>query len=144
MLQENIIDDKWLPISLDEIKDGMKDRLAVDVLVNLKQGLHCAVVAIQGATALYQTRWCRCQDEGKEQDDEVFISFVPIDRSGSVQDTDERGDIGKNNIIIGLNPNLRMVLLQNHVKNKSNEELMSDPLKAIIGAKKAKPILQRF
>lgn len=144
VLQENIIDDKWLPISLDEIKDEMKDRPVVDASVNLQQRLYCAVVTIEGATALYQTRRCRRQEEGKDQDDEVYISFFPIDRAGSVQDTNDRGDIGKDNIIIDLNQKLRMVLLQNHVNSKSNEELMSDPLKVIIGAKRRNQFYREF
>jgi len=140
MLDEN---DRWDVLNVQKIEEVMRDRPKVDALINLKQSLQCAVIAVRGKTWLCQTNRTRpTRDVNFSSDDICYLSFNKILNDGSMDSNshDFQGDMD----IIGLNPNLRMRKLENHVLSASISDLITTPIQHLIGVTKPKPIFDEI
>lgn len=135
---EQKIRDQWRSIDLESKND---DRLTVDCLVNVKQALQCAVIAVEGETQLYQTQWASVKRENLEKE-EISISLLMLNSSGDIMTDERRG--GNELRIIGLNPNLRMMLLQRHINETPEHDLVPTPLKHLLGFGKPLPLFSEI
>ena len=126
----------WESLSLQDIESHFKNHPKVDSLLNLKQAFRCAVVAFDGHPNLYQTKHHAVP---KNDRDEACITFAKVSRNGDIQEEDY--EPYEKLQVVGLNQNKRMILLERHVKNASESDLMFSPLKHLIGAGRPTPLL---
>jgi broad-specificity NMP kinase len=114
-----------------------------DCLTNLTFSLKCAVVAIKGRNRLYQTR--RSEKDDKKDQDRISIGFTPVDSNGDIAERNEALPFMHDDLtILGLNPNLRINLLNEHVQKTEDEDLISDPIRHVIGAGTPCPLLENM
>jgi hypothetical protein len=140
-LEHNILpgEDYWTHI--DDIEAHFKENSKIESLLNVAAALRNAVVAFDGHPTLYQTSRGNEIPEGHQvAKDEVCILLKAIDRHGNVEDVRGHYEFGRGRII-GLNQNLRMLLLESHVRNKPDSELMFEPLQHLIGMDVPLPLL---
>ena len=122
------------------------NKLKVDALSNLRNSLRCAVIAFQGCRHLCQTSHSR-PPKGVKQlgDDEVSLVIRSIDAAGEVQETVLHENVMDRNkgcpIILGLNPNRRLLLLEQHVQHTEADIMMFAALKAYISGTEPKRLL---
>ena len=133
---------KWIRVSLKDVAKELQDIPKVDALTNLVQSINCAVIAFEDHRTLYQTRRTQAPKQRQLSDDEICISIKGILPDGGL-DRDEHA-LGLNPgrlIVLGFNPNLRMLKLESHVLNSQDSDLMFAPLKHLIGDGKPAPVL---
>lgn len=128
---------EWESISLDKVAKELKDTPHIDNVVNLIQNTRCAVIAFAGQDALFQTN--PKKSEHRLEEDEVCIHLSKINQNGELENKNR--DRNNSFRIIGLNPNVRMLQLEKHVRNTTDSDLMFTPLKHFIGDGKAVPCL---
>ena len=138
-LEHNILpgEDYWTHI--DDIEAHFKENSKIESLLNVAQSLRNAVVAFDGHPSLYQTSRGNEIPHGHQvAKDEVCILLKAIDRHGKVEDVRGHYPFGR---IIGLNQNLRMLLLESHVQNTPDSDLMFEPLQHLLGMEVPLPLL---
>lgn len=141
-LSHNILpgEDYWTHI--DDIEAHFKESPKVDSLFNVAQALRNAVVAFDGHPTLYQTSRGNEIPHGHQvAKDEVCIVLKAIGSHGNVEDVRGHFQSGR---IISLNQNLRMLLLEEHVRNTPDSELMFEPLQHLIGMEVPLPLLTKI
>ncbi|KAG7340019.1 AAA domain containing protein [Nitzschia inconspicua] len=115
----------------DETRDPTvtNDRRRVDALVNVKQSLKCGVLAFRGSRYLYQSSYGGSKKS--LADDQVSIRLRRVTKEGNVDDEtiDPRGFE-----IIGINQNQRFLLLEKHIVDSNDSDLLFDSLRDYIGA----------
>ena len=137
---KNAADNEWVAVSLDPTdKTDNETRDLPDVLINLVSTLKCAVIAIQGSTCLYQTRFVRHKTMREYSNEHLSIEFKAIDTLGNVKENEAY--LGNNIAILGVLGNHRITLLYEHVKLSEDESLVFEPLEHMIGAGKPLPLL---
>jgi len=135
---------RWKFVSLDKVKDELKDKPKVEALSNLKQGIKCAVIAFEGHRALFQSQFARAPKEGHFSEDEICIKLTQISLDGSTgRDADDK-PLGKDLRVIGLNPNLRMLMLEKHILETADTDLLFTPLRHLVGDGKPVPVLDEM
>ena len=144
-LSERDEQDRWVSVPLDDsgntdVSDGK--RPLDDVVTNLVYSLRCAVVGIERKYCLYQTSAAEKESNrhGDTESDCISISFRPVDRNGDTESNEHT--FHEDLVILGLNPNLRINLLCQHVERTEDSILISEPIKQIIGAGKSLPLLE--
>jgi hypothetical protein len=139
-LERNILHDHWK--SIDDIKAHFKENPKIESLLNVSQSLRCAVIAFDGKAELYQS--CRGADIPKGHraaEDEVCIRLRVIDRYGNVKDDEGYRNHHGRMIIIGLNQNMRMLLLEKHIRETPELDLICEPLQHLIGVSIPRPVV---
>ena len=122
-----------LDIIISDVDAHFKDNPQDESLVNLSQALKCAVLAFEGVAGLYQSSRAAGIPKGhRVEDNEVCITMKKISRDGIVTE-DELHYFARNLTVIGLNPNNRMVLLEQYVEQSPNNVLMFEPLQHLLG-----------
>ena len=120
----------WTPIPLPGSEDNTDEKeqneRIVDALINTRRSFQCGVVAFQGERQLYQTRNAPVKGEGRElQSDCVSITFRAVNKNGDLVGPDltlsQIGCDGRD--IVGINQNLRLVLLDNHINGDEEAEV---------------------
>lgn len=123
---------------------GNDQKRRIDSLVNIKQALRCGVIAVEGSRTLYQTRLITSVDKGKDQQlsvDEISIGMFPITPAGEVSKVS--AIVGRCRVI-GINQNLRYLLLAMYVAKTDDEILMFDALKEFIRAKPSRKVFHNI
>lgn len=128
---------QWVPVSLPRAGEPMKDHDGpeVDALFNLEQSLRCAVVAFEGERRLYQTRSVKPPKGGRLEQDEISVVFTDLSPDGALGSSCRSlSEIGcDHRTILGLNPTQRLMLLDRHVAETADSELLFEPLKHYVG-----------
>jgi hypothetical protein len=143
-------DGQWKPVSLDNVREELKNSKNVAAVTNLKQALACCVVAIQNQPYLYQTRLKPTEkEESNLANDEISISFINVCKDGGLEkDCDEQllpfGFGRQSMVLLGFNPNLRLVLLEKHVLRSSPSDLLFQPLRHLVGDGKTTALLDEI
>ena len=140
---ERLTKNKWIHIPIVDIDNFFNENPIVESLINLKQALKCATIAIDGTKSLYQTKNTKPRKGEQLSDDHICILIYPVDL--------QSGKVGKESFklpgrakIIGLNQNLRFYHLQRYITDtfiKSSKKALPYPLKCLIGASDPKPII---
>lgn len=110
----------------------------VDALMNVTSSLECVVVAFEGARSLYQTR--KVESEEKQSGlspDYISIEFTAVNSSGGLMNSNEAtlDEIRHNHSkILGINQNLRLVLMERHVETKNEDVLLFGSLRNFVGS----------
>jgi hypothetical protein len=149
-LEHNILpgEDHWYPI--DDIEAHFKDNPKIESLLNVTQSLRCAVIALDGKAELYQSSRGDIDKksfEGRQDDrdsDKICIKLQAIDRHGQITDDTEYLHRFETMKIIGLNQNKRMLLLEKHVRETSETDLMFEPLQHLIGSGAPQPVIMEM
>ncbi len=128
---------RWIRVS--DVEKHFRENPKIESLLNITQALRCAVVAFEGKPLLYQTSRGNMSTLPKGynfSDKEICIQFRSISRDGSV--TRDELPYGRDDklVIAGLNQNNRMILLEKHVAESSDSELMFESLQHLVGAGK--------
>jgi uncharacterized C2H2 Zn-finger protein len=130
----------WQVITLPEEDDAtfqLGTGPKVDALMNVKRSLQCGIVAFEGATSLYQTMRVTPNEKQELRQDEISVIFRAIDSSsGELEDHEAALDEIRcdDREIIGINQNLRLVLLERHVEKTDRNVLLFDPLRNFVGS----------
>jgi hypothetical protein len=136
---------RWKFVSLDKVKDELKNKPKVEALSNLKQGIKCAVIAFEGHRALFQSQFARAPKEGHFSEHEICIKLTQVSLDGSTtRDADDFKPLGRELRVIGLNPNLRMLTLEKHILETSDTDLLFTPLRHLVGDGKPVPVLDEM
>ena len=152
LLQERKENGLWVHIPLPDdseetVKDDQKVKPKVDSISNLRSSLQCAVIAFRGCRKLYQSRVGPNDTEevGKE---EIRVEFLPINDSGGVEggarrliDVPLQDDEFQ---ILGLNPNRRMLMMEQHVEKTDDSLLLFPSLKSYVGGSEPKRVLSEI
>ena len=117
-------EEKWAKVSFDQLKSSP----LTESLTSLLLSFGCAVIAIANAPCLYQTI---TYAEGKTK-------FHPVESNGGIAD---ESDLEGAFIVLGINPNKRILDLQAHVRNTPDANLMLDPIQHLIGAAHPKALV---
>ena len=141
-LEHRIVDvegARWIRVS--DVEKHFRENPKIESLLNITQALRCAVVAFEGKPLLYQTsrgNMSTLPKGYKFSDKEICIQFRSISRDGSVTRDELPHGYGQRDklVIAGLNQNNRMVLLEKHVAESSDSELMFESLQHLVGAGK--------
>ena len=109
----------------------------IDVLMNIRRSLQCGIIAFEGARSLCQTK--KVMSEEKQSDvsqNYISIVFTAVNGTGGIVDDNEAtlDEIGHSDCkILGINQNLRLVLLERHVKEKDEDILLFGSLRNFVG-----------
>lgn len=137
VLERSVIEmeDIWtrIPIKNAAKSKELSDIPNLDSIANLSQAIKCAVIAFEGHSALYQTRRARPPQGLELLEDQICISLQRISRDGGIGDGEQGFVFDREVRVIGLNQNLRMILLEEHITKSSDEELIFPTLKHLIG-----------
>ena len=140
---ERLTKGRWIHIPIVDLDKFFEKNPKVESLINLKQALKCATIAIDGATNLYQTRQTKPKKREHLSDDDICISIHAVDlQSGNVRE-EYFSEVGRTKII-GLNQNLRFYHLQKYIKDtfiKPSKKSLPHSLECLIGARDPKPII---
>jgi hypothetical protein len=130
-----------IPLPSDGKQKAGDDRATIDSLVNVRGAILCGVIAFRGAGHLYQSRAVPAgRQEGNLADDDVSVQFQRLGKDGNlVADV-----VTLNSIIVhaapndeveilGINQNLRLVLLERHIRESHADVLLFDPLRHFVG-----------
>lgn len=119
------------PIVLPD-KDGIGTATVVeDSLMNIKAGLRQGVVAFEGANCLYQTSPARREQNAKQDgDDQIRITLEKVQNDGSLGGP---RFVSREIRVLGVNPNFRILQLEDHIARSEPEELFYKPLRHFIG-----------
>ena len=137
-----------IPLPSDEKEKAGDDRATIDSLVNVRGAMLCGIIAFRDARHLYQSRAIPTgRQDGKLADDEVSVQFQRISKDGNLVDGLETldsiirhaGQI-KEVEILGINQNLRLVLLERHIRDSPPEVLLFDPLRHFVGCGKPRRV----
>jgi hypothetical protein len=130
----------WKKIALQDEKEiRSKDlgRPTVDALKNIAMALSCGVVAFVGTSSLYQS--CISRKEGKYDRDEakdptICVQFHKICRNGNMKKNGQSlSELGlEERDVIGVDQNVRMLILADHVLKSSNESMSFEPLQHFV------------
>lgn len=120
-------------------------RPVVDCLKNLTSSMKCAVIAVQGHDRLYQTSAVKARQKNGERA-VISIRINPVDSNGDIAKANIvlTGDHDGMITILGLNPNLRIIRLNDHVQTTDDQILISDPIRHVIGAGTPYPLLDNI
>mmetsp|Transcript_3537 Transcript_3537/g.4813 ORF Transcript_3537/g.4813 Transcript_3537/m.4813 type:complete len:625 (+) Transcript_3537:693-2567(+) len=135
----DILSGEWISaksLSKEDLRDA-------DILLNLTQSIKCAVIAFENDSSLYQSKPGRIPKGKRKEDEQICMSLVKVDRNGSPIDSghEDIGNIfGRRKCIIGYNPNMRYLMLEQHI-NQEKSQLMFPSLRNLLGEGKASPIL---
>jgi hypothetical protein len=146
-LEQNIIEDRWVHISLKEAEKELKDHPHAANVQNLVQNVQTAVIAISGMSSLIQTRVISTRNNEKckqdtPQEDNIRVSLACINQRGELEEGrfQMQGAVS----IVGINSNIRMIKLENHVKNACDSDLMFPSLKHLVGDGHPTPCLSEI
>ncbi|GFH53878.1 hypothetical protein CTEN210_10354 [Chaetoceros tenuissimus] len=131
-----------VPLDLNDLSDFDRNGPKVEALSNLKQGIKCAVVAFEGHKRLYQTGSVKPAKDEQLQDHQVSLSLKSVNEDGSVDI--ETNFYGEEFVVLGLNPNQRMVLLEKHVQDSQADTLLFPSLRHLVGDGSPKTILDQL
>ena len=129
------INEEWksvpLPQEEDEADEARSKELVIDALINVRRSLQCCSIAFEGSRCLYQTSFAKPSKDDRAIGDDIFCKFMAINREsgdieGEYMSLVEIGYSGAT--ILGFNQNQRMLLLENHVRVSSTDQLLFDPL----------------
>ena len=113
-LEHNILPGENYWTQIDDIEAHFKENSKIESLLNVSQALRCAVIAFEGHAVLYQSsRGDDIPTRRHVTKDVVCIRLKAIDSYGNVRDDAEFRNHYARLIIIGLNQNMRMLLLEN-------------------------------
>lgn len=144
-LEYNSIDDIWETLNIEKIAKELEGRPRVDVVANITQSIKSATLVLcdHGHVRVYQSQQQRPPKDRTLANDEVCISLKSVDKTGSLG-TDEPLDHHGHLEVLGLNPNLRMMMLEKHILNCEREDLVSTPLEHLLGHGKPLPVLNEI
>jgi hypothetical protein len=132
-LEHNILPGENYWTRIDDIEAHFKENSTIESLLNVSQALRCSVIAFDGHAVLYQSSRSGDIPKGHQVGkDEVCIRLKVVDRDGNVTNEEYHDHHGRMNII-GLNENMRMLLLEKHVQQTPASDLMFEPLQHLIG-----------
>jgi hypothetical protein len=132
------VNGKWGIVEADTLKKLMKrGEIPTSSVENIQQGIRCAVLAFEGESNLYQTECIKTY--GPEL---MVLRFSKIDvKDGSIQAVLPEDFEPRPRRILAFNPNQRITSLQAHVLTNVTGRNLPLPLKHLIGAGKATPVL---
>ena len=131
-----------VPLDLNKLSDFERNGPKVEAISNLKRGIKCAVVAFEGHQRLYQTCSAKPARDEQLQDHQVSLSLKAVNKDGSVDI--ETNFYGGEFVVLGLNPNQRMLLLEKHVQDSQRDTLLFPSLRHLVGDGSPKSILDEI
>jgi len=141
-LEHNILPAKNYWKQIDNIEAHFKENSKIELLLNVSQALRCAVIAFEGHVVLYQSsQGADIPTRRHVTKDEVCIRLKAIDRYGNVREDEEFGNHYACLNILGLNQNMRMLLLEKHIQVTPELELMFEPLQHLIGLRVPRAVI---
>ena len=109
----------------------------VDQLVNIKQDLLNCVIAFEGADCLYQTARANVGNTTKEiAKDSIPLHFYKVTKDGALESEPlflHMLGLEDGYRVLGVNQNLRLAILQRHCENSDASDLLSKPLRVLVG-----------
>jgi hypothetical protein len=128
----------WRKVETDELKALMKQgEIRTSSVENIQHGIRCAVLAFEGERNLYQTECIKTY--GPEL---MVLRFSRINiKDGSIQAVLPEDFEPHPRRILAFNPNQRIKSLQAHVLTNVTGRNLPLPLKHLIGAGRATPVL---
>jgi len=146
-----LTDTGWMPILLKEVRG---EGPMIEALKFAHQGLRCCSIAFAGANTLYQTTsptTSERRDDSNEPELIIKLTKISSQDAGVAKDgVKERpihGNAGATLVklsgrkILGFNSNVRLLMLENHVKTAQFETLMFGPLRHFLGGAKSERLL---
>ena len=122
----------------DDLRDLMTEGTipTVSCVLNLQQGLRCAVLALEGEKTLYQTGFTKALSPTTME-----INFFKVRQDGTKDSHPSQLGIRHKARILAINSNQRLSLLQDHIEKNVQEEALPQPLQHLIGIGDPLPVL---
>lgn len=153
LLEEKSKEGQWKcqPLPQDDDDDGVEQRNnkpKVDSLSNLRSSLMCAVIAFRGYRQLIQSSTVVPGNGQILEPDQICIQLQAVNDVGEVEGNFLLENIaaatGGISEILGLNPNRRYLLLEDHVSRSDDTSLLFPALETFVGRITPKRIIQEI
>ena len=126
-------------IILPENTENEKDLPNICALQNLVQNLKCSVLVFSGFSSMFQTKHAQIQEKTQLGDNTICVSIHQVANDGTV--SEKCTDMNNPRLIVlGCNPNLRFNMLEKHVHQCLDSDILFQPLRHLIGDGKSIPV----